>query len=110
MFRGQKLVKFLSDNNYHLEICLTSNIKTNTFNSFINHPMNEIYDSSISLSINTDGRAISDTSLSKEYAIAHSELNWSVEKIVQSNLNAIEHAFTTNEKKEKLRKHLKSFS
>ena len=32
----KKLVKFLSDNNYHLEICLTSNIKTNTFNSFIN--------------------------------------------------------------------------
>ena len=48
--------------------------------------------------------------MSKEYAIAHSELNWSMEKIIQSNLNAIEHAFTTNEKKEKLRKHLKSFS
>ena len=72
--------------------------------------MNEIYDSSISLSINTDGRAISNTSLSKEYAIVHSKLNWSMEKIIQSNLNAIEHSFTTNEKKEKLRKQLKSFS
>ena len=106
----KKLVKFLSDNNYHLEICLTSNIMTNTFNSFVDHPINEIYDSSISLSINTDGRTISNTNLSKEYAIAHNELNWSVEKIIQSNLNAVEHSFTSNEIKEKLRKQLKSFS
>ena len=106
----KKLVKFLSDNNYHLEICLTSNIMTNTFNSFVDHPINEIYDSSISLSINTDGRTISNTSLSKEYAIAHNELNWSVEKIIQSNLYAVEHSFTSNEIKEKLRKQLKSFS
>ena len=83
---------------------------TNTFNSFVDHPINEIYDSSISLSINTDGRTISNTSLSKEYAIAHNELNWSVEKIIQSNLNAVEHSFTSNEIKEKLRKQLKSFS
>ena len=106
----KKLVQFLSENNYHLEICLTSNIKTNTFNSFIDHPINKIYDSSISLSLNTDGRAISNTSLSKEYAIAHNELNWSMEKIIQSNLNAVEHSFTSNEIKEKLRKQLKSFS
>ena len=106
----KKLVKFLSDNNYHLEICLTSNIKTNTFNSFIDHPINDIHDSSISLSINTDGRAISNTSLSKEYAIAHSELDWSMEKIIQSNLNAVEHSFTSKEIKEKLRNLLKSFS
>ena len=106
----KKLVQFLSENNYHLEICLTSNIKTNTFNSFIDHPINKIYDSSISLSLNTDGRAISNTTLSKEYAIAHNELNWNIEKIIQSNLNAIEHSFTSNEIKEKLRNLLKSFT
>ena len=106
----KKLVKFLSENNYHLEICLTSNIKTNTVNSFIDHPINEIYDSSISLSINTDGRAISNTSLSDEYAIAHNELNWSMEQIIQSNLNAIEHSFSSGETKEKLRKLIKSIS
>ena len=106
----KKLVQFLSENNYHLEICLTSNIKTNTFNSFIDHPINKIYDSSISLSLNTDGRAISNTTLSKEYAIAHNELNWNIEKIIQSNLNAIEHSFTSNEIKEKLRNLLKSFA
>ena len=106
----KNLVKFLAENNYHLEICLTSNIKTSTFKSFNDHPLNEISDSSISLSINTDGRTISNTNLSKEYTILSNKFNWSMEKIIQSNLNAIEHSFTSNETKEKLRNLLKSFS
>ena len=100
----KNLVKFLAENDYHLEICLTSNIKTNTFDFFKNHPINNIHDSSISLSINTDGRTISNTNLFQEYIILSNEFNWSVEKIIECNLNAIEHSFTTNETKEKLRK------
>ncbi len=100
----KNLVKFLAENNYHLEICLTSIIKTNTFKSFNDHPLNEISDSSISLSINTDGRTISNTNLSKEYTILSKKFNWSIEKILECNLNAIDHSFTTNETKEKLRK------
>ena len=68
------LVDFLAENNYHLEICLSSNIKTKTFNSYLEHTLNKIYDSSISLSLNTDGRTISNTTLSKEYLIATKNL------------------------------------
>ena len=106
--QDKKLVSFLADNNYHLEICLTSNIKTKTFNSFKDHPLNQIYDSSISLSLNTDGRTISDTNLSKEYLIAKEKFKWDNNKILQSNLNAVEHSFTTNKIKSKLRSMLKS--
>ena len=106
--QDKKLVSFLADNNYHLEICLTSNIKTKTFNSFNDHPLNQIYDSSISLSLNTDGRTISDTNLSKEYLIAKEKFKWDNNKILQSNLNAVEHSFTTNKIKSKLRRMLKS--
>ena len=100
----KNLVKFLAENNYHLEICLTSNIKTKTFKSFNDHPINEISESLISLSINTDGRTISNTNLSKEYTILSNKFNWSIEKILECNLNAIDHSFTTKETKEKLRK------
>jgi len=100
----KNLVKFLAENNYHLEICLTSNIKTKTFKSFNDHPINEISESLISLSINTDGRTISNTNLSKEYTILSKKFNWSIEKILECNLNAIDHSFTTKETKEKLRK------
>ena len=31
------LFKFLSENNYHLEVCVSSNIKTKTFNKIEDH-------------------------------------------------------------------------
>ena len=100
----KNLVNFLSENNYHLEICVTSNIKTNTFESYNDHPLNQIFDSSISLSINTDGRAISNIDLSKEYEILINKFNWTIEQILKCNLNAIDHSFSSEQTKKELRK------
>ena len=102
------LMIFLSKNKYHLEICLSSNIKTNTFDSFSKHPLNKLCNSSISLSLNTDGRTISDTNLSLEYLIAKNEFNWDLEKIKKSNLEAIKHSFASEKIKNKLRNIIES--
>ena len=105
-----KLMNYLIQNDYHLEICLSSNIKTKTFDSFDDHPVNKIYNSSISMSLNTDGRAISVTDLAKEYSIAYKKFNWDFEKIKNCNLQAIKHAFTSNTIKKKIIERLeKSF-
>ena len=102
------LVNFLAENNYHLEICLTSNLKTKTFNSYLEHTLNKIYDSSISLSLNTDGRTISNTTLSKEYLIAYKEFNWDLKKLKKTNLEAIKFSFSSEETKDKLIKIISS--
>ena len=102
------LVSFLAENNYHLEICLTSNLKTKTFNNFLEHTLNQIYDSSISLSLNTDGRTISNTTLSKEYLIAYKEFNWDLKKLKKTNLEAIKFSFSSEETKDKLIKIINS--
>ena len=103
-----ELVNYLSENDYHLEICLTSNIKTKTFKTFKDHPLNKIYNSSISLSLNTDGRTISNTDLSLEYKIAEEKFGWNIDKIKKSNLEAIKHSFTSSSIKSKLIKKIKS--
>ena len=103
-----ELVNYLSENDYHLEICLTSNIKTKTFKTFKDHPLNKIYNSSISLSLNTDGRTISNTDLSLEYKIAQEKFGWNIDKIKKSNLEAIKHSFTSSSIKSKLIKKIKS--
>ena len=102
------LVDFLAKNNYHLEICLTSNLKTKTFNTYSEHTLNKIYDSSISLSLNTDGRTISNTTLSKEYLIAYKEFNWDLKKLKKTNLEAIKFSFSSEEIKDKLIKIINS--
>ena len=95
--KDPKLVKFLSENNYHLEVCVSSNIKTKTFNKIEDHPISQINESSISMSINTDGRTISDTDLTNEYELISKKFGWSIEEFKKCNLEAIKHAFISDE-------------
>ena len=95
--KDPKLVKILSENNYHLEVCVSSNIKTKTFNKIEDHPISQINKSSISMSINTDGRTISDTDLTNEYKLISNKFGWSIEEFKKCNLEAIKHAFISDE-------------
>ena len=100
--KDPKLVKVLSENNYHLEVCVSSNIKTKTFNKIEDHPISQINESSISMSINTDGRTISDTDLTNEYKLVSKKFGWSIEEFKKCNLEAIKHAFVSDEIKTQL--------
>jgi len=84
-------------------VCPTSNIKTKTFESLKEHPIDKLFKRNISLSINSDGRTISDINLNKEYHKLSNLFGWSVEHLKQCNLNAIDHAFTSDENKAILR-------
>ena len=105
-----ELVSYLSENDYHLEISLTSNIKTRTYKTFEEHPLNKIYNSSISISLNTDGRTISNTDLSLEYKIAEEKFGWTIDKIKKCNLEAIKHSFTSSSNKSKLTEKIINFN
>ena len=100
--KDPKLVKVLSENNYHLEVCVSSNIKTKTFNKIEDHPISQINESSISMSINTDGRTISDTDLTNEYELISKKFGWSIDEFKKCNLEAIKHAFVSDEIKTQL--------
>ena len=49
--------------------------------------------------LNTDGRTISDTDLTNEYEIISKKFGWSIEDFRKSNLEAIKHAFASDELK-----------
>ncbi len=102
----ENLIDFIFENNYHLEVCPTSNIKTKTFESLDKHPIDKLFKKNISLSINSDGRTISDVNLNEEYLKLGNTFGWSVQQLKQCNLNAIDHAFTTDNNKEILRKEI----
>jgi len=100
------LLAYLTQNTIHLEICPTSNIQTNVFDKIENHSINQIYNSGISIGINTDARTISNISLSDEYETLAKVFNWGKEHFLKCNLDAIEHAFISKEKKENLKKQI----
>ena len=96
------LLEHLKKQNIHLEVCPTSNIQTNVFDRIEDHAADKIYHSGVSMSISTDCRTISDTTLTNEYAILKKVFGWNEEHFLKCNLEAIEHSFCSKAKKEKL--------
>ena len=97
------LIAFLKKENIHVEVCPTSNIQTNVYDKIEDHAADKIYKAGVSMSINTDCRTISDTTLANEYHKMEKVFNWDKDHFIKCNLEAIEHSFTTTEKKEKLK-------
>ena len=98
-----ELIDRLKEEDIHLEVCPTSNIQTNVFETITDHNVNAIFDAGISMSINTDGRTISDVSLGREYETLVKVFDWDRQKLLKTNLEAIAHAFTSQKVKVELR-------
>lgn len=101
-----ELLDDLKKKNIHLEVCPTSNVQTGIYDKVAQHHINEIYQNGNSLSVNTDGRAISNVSLNEEYQKLNSYFDWKIEQFRQVNEYAIEAAFCDKETKDKLREKL----
>ena len=97
-----KLITHLKQQHIHLEVCPTSNVQTNVCNSLREHPVDRLYRGGISLSINTDSRTITDTTLSREYQELEQTFHWSREELLQCNLEAIRAAFLPAEARQRL--------
>jgi adenosine deaminase len=102
------LKRYIKDHNILLEICPTSNIQTNMYTSFDHHPVDNLYRDSIPLSINTDCRTISNTTLDNEYAQLVTQFHWTARDFLRCNLEAVDHAFTSDAVKSRLRQRLLS--
>ena len=61
---------YIQENNIPLEICITSNIHTNMYSDFKDHPIKDLFELNFPITINTDNRLMSNTSISKEITIA----------------------------------------
>ncbi len=101
----EDLIKEVINKNILLEICPTSNIQTRVVDSYKNHPIKKLFDMNVAISINTDNRTVSNTTLKKEYQHLESSLGFTEEDFIKINKTAINHAFISEiEKKDLLNK------
>ena len=61
---------YILENNIPLEICITSNIHTNMYSNYKDHPIKDLIDLNFPVTINTDNRLMSNTNILKEITIA----------------------------------------
>lgn len=102
----ERLVEYLADRQIHLEICPSSNIQTNVFDTMADHPVDRLYRAGLSLGVNTDSRTLTNTTLEREYGLLEKQFGWGKSEFLQCNLNALEHAFLPAEEKAALRAQL----
>ncbi|KMS96732.1 hypothetical protein BVRB_8g200370 [Beta vulgaris subsp. vulgaris] len=76
-----------------VEICLTSNIRTNTISSIDVHHFADLYNKKHPLVLCTDDSGVFSTSLSKEYAIAAAAFGIGKKDLFQLARNAVELSF-----------------
>lgn len=96
------LVEHLRKHNIHLEICPTSNIQTNVYQTYPDHPISNIYKAGLSISINTDNRTMANNTLTQEYEKLHRTFGWGKEQFMQCNLHALKAAFISEPIKQQL--------
>jgi len=72
------LLNYVNDHRIPLEICLTSNIQTKAAASFETHPLKFYYDYGLRVTINTDNRLISNTTMTNELYLAAKYADWNM--------------------------------
>lgn len=89
-----------------LEICPTSNVQTKAVNQFRDHPLYDFHRDGIKITINTDNRTVSDTTMTKECELVWGEFAMSEGDYREIYMNSVEAAFASDEVKEGLKKYL----
>ena len=93
------LMNYINDHRIPLEICISSNYHTNTVKSLRAHPIKYYYRKGIRVTINTDNRLISNTTLTKELLLAHQLFGFNLNNFKEITINAMKSAFINHKKR-----------
>ncbi len=87
------LAQYVLDKRIPLEICLTSNVDTGAVESVAKHPFGIYHRYKFRVTLNTDDRLMSNTTLTKEYKLASDAFGLSVHDLEKLSINAMKSAF-----------------
>lgn len=79
----ESLERYVRDHRIPLEICLTSNVQTRVADRFETHPVRRYFDEGIRLTLCTDNRLMSGTTVTEEYWRAHEHLGFTWDELVR---------------------------
>jgi adenosine deaminase len=89
----EDLLEYVRDHRIPLEMCPTSNVQTGAVDSIEEHPIREYFDRGLRVTVNTDNRLMSDTTMTQELALLVEHLGFDLEEIKKLLLNGFKSAF-----------------
>lgn len=83
------LVALLRERQIPLDVCPTSNICLNVYGSLQDHPLPQLLDAGLYVTLNSDDPPMFNTTLTDEYLACAAQFGWDVGVIEQLTLNAV---------------------
>ncbi|MBN2694837.1 adenosine deaminase [bacterium] len=100
------LLNYVNDHRIPLEVCIKSNVQTGAVQNIKTHPVRFYYDLGIRVTINTDNRLITDTTVTDELYLLHTVFKFSVEDLRNVIINGFKSAFLPYRQKQELLKNV----
>jgi len=88
-----RLAAYVRDKRIPLELCPSSNVQTGAVASIAEHPIGLLHDLRFRVTVNTDNRLMSGTSMSREMALLAAAFGWGWPELQWLTINAMKSAF-----------------
>ena len=88
-----RLAAYVRDKRIPLEMCPSSNIQTGAAHSVVEHPITLLRRLGFRVTLNTDNRLMSGTSMSREMELLVTEAGWTLDDLRWVTINAMKSAF-----------------
>jgi adenosine deaminase len=88
-----RLASYVRDKRIPLELCPSSNVQTGAAESIAEHPIGLLHDLRFRVTVNTDNRLMSGTSMSREMALLAEAFGWGWSELQWLTINAMKSAF-----------------
>jgi adenosine deaminase len=88
-----RLAAYVRDKRIPLELCPSSNVQTGAAPSIAQHPIGLLHDLGFRVTVNTDNRLMSGTSMSREMALLAEAFGWGWSDLQWLTVNAMKSAF-----------------
>lgn len=102
LVRDPELLQYVVDRQIPLEVCPTSNVQTSSAPSYADHPIRILVEAGVAVTINTDNRLFSRTTMTDELWRVHQHSGVSADALRTIVLNGFRHAFLPWDEKQDL--------
>lgn len=100
--KSPELRRMCKEKGIGIEMCPTSNLQTKAVDSLEHYPLKQFLEEGLLVSVHTDNRTVSGTTMEQEEDILRYKLHLSEEEMIQCTKNAIQTAFTCDKIKQQL--------
>jgi adenosine deaminase len=97
------LLDLLKERRIPLEVCVTSNVRTGVYPSAAAHPIRDLYERGLVVTVNADDPTMFHTTLSDEYLILMRDLAFTPADLRALSLNGVDASFLPDDEKRRLR-------